>query len=126
MELIPFTISKYTIEAYLINITTRSRIIYWMIIGMILIGLVILPFINVDVSVQARGYFQSEIEKQVVYATFQGKIIYTSIHNGNDVKKGDTLLIIDSETIRAQHSALNQRNAENDSSILDLEKLTKI
>jgi len=126
MELIPFSISKYTLETYLINITTRSRIIYWIIIGMILIGIAILPFINVDVSVQARGYFQSEIEKQVVYTTFQGKIIFTSIRNGKAVKKGDTLLVIDSETVRAQHTALIQRKAENDESIIDLEKLTKI
>ena len=93
---------------------------------MILIGIAILPFINVDVSVQARGYFQSEIEKQVVYTTFQGKIIFTSIRNGKAVKKGDTLLVIDSETVRAQHTALIQRKAENDESIIDLEKLTKI
>jgi HlyD family secretion protein len=81
--------------------------------------------VYVDVSVQARGYFQSDIEKQIVYTPFQGKIIYTSIRNGEAVTQGDTLLIIDSETIRAQHAALIQRIAENDVSINDLEKLTK-
>ena len=126
MELIPFSISKYSLETYLISITTRSRIIYWIIIGMILFGFAILPFVYVDVSVQARGYFQSDIEKQVVYAPFQGKIIYTSIRNGGDVKKGDTLLVIDTETIRAQHASLVQRIGENDASMKDLEKLTKI
>jgi hypothetical protein len=58
----------------MIKITSRSRIIYWIIIGMILIGIGILPFIYVDVSVQARGYFQSDIEKQIVYTPIQGKI----------------------------------------------------
>jgi HlyD family secretion protein len=42
------------------------------------------------------------------------------------VKKGDTLLVIDTETIRAQHTSLIQRMAVNDSSIQDLEKLTRI
>ena len=125
MELIPFSISKYSLETYLISITTSSRIIYWIIILMILIGIAILPFVYVDVSVQARGYFQSDIEKQIVYTPFQGKIIYTSIRNGEAVTQGDTLLVIDSETIRAQHDALIQRIAENDASINDLEKLTK-
>lgn len=92
---------------------------------MILIGIAILPFIYVDVSVQARGYFQSDIEKQIVYTPFQGKIIYTSIRNGEAVTKGDTLLVINSETIRAQHSSLIQRIAENDASMNDLENLTK-
>jgi HlyD family secretion protein len=126
MELIPFSISEHSLESYLISVTTRSRIIYWIIIGMITIGIGILPFVYVDVSVQARGYFQSDIEKQVISTPFQGKIIYSSIHNGKTVTKGDTLLVIDSETIRAQHAALIQRIAENDASINDLEKLTKI
>ena len=126
MDLIPFSISESSLETYLVKITTRSRIIYWIIIGMILIGIAILPFVYVDVSVQARGYFQSDLEKQVVYTPIQGKIIYASIRNGGTVKKGDTLLIIDTETIRAQHASLLQRIAENDSSMLDLVKLTKI
>jgi membrane fusion protein, peptide pheromone/bacteriocin exporter len=126
MDLIPFSISKFSLETYLVNITTRSRIIYWIIIGLIISGIAILPLIYVDVSVQARGYFQSDIEKQVVYTPFQGKIIYTSIRNGGSVKKGDTLLVFDTETIRAQQASLIQRIVENDASIRDLEKLTKI
>jgi multidrug resistance efflux pump len=126
MDLIPFSISKLSLESYLINITSGSRIIYWIIIGMIILGIASLPFIYMDVSVQARGYFQSDIEKQVVFTPFQGKIIYTSIRNGGDVKKGDTLLVFDTETIRAQQASLMQRIGENDASLKDLEKLTKI
>jgi HlyD family secretion protein len=126
MDLIPFSISEYSLETYLGKITTRSRIIYWIIIGMILVGIAILPFVSVDVSVQARGYFQSDIEKQVVYTPIQGKIIYTCVRNGETINKGDTLLVIDTETIRAKHASLVQRIAENDSSMMDLEKLTRI
>ena len=126
MDLIPFSISEYSLETYLINISNRSRIIYWIIIGMIISSIVVLPFIFIDVSVQARGYFQSDIEKQVVFTPFQGKVIYTSIRNGTAVKKGDTLLVIDTETIKAQHASLIQMIGENDSSMKDLEKLTRI
>jgi HlyD family secretion protein len=126
MDLIPFSISEYSLETYLINITTRSRIIYWVIIVTIIISIAILPFIYVDVSVQARGYFQSDIEKQVIFTPFQGKVIYTSVRNGVTVNKGDTLLVIDTETIRAQNASLIQRIEENDASMRDLEKLTKI
>src|SRR5450759_1231522 len=99
MDLIPSRLINYTMETYLVKITTRSRIIYWIIIGMIVFGISILPFIFVDVSVKARGYFQSDIEKQVVYIPYQGKIVFSSIRNGDRVTKGDTLLIIESETI---------------------------
>jgi multidrug resistance efflux pump len=126
MELIPFSLADNTLESYFIKITSRSKTIYWIIIGIVILGIVILPFIYVDVSVQARGYFQTDIEKQIVFTPFQGKVIFTSIRNGDRVTKGDTLLIIDSETVRAQQAALIQRIAENDASVSDLEKLTGI
>lgn len=126
MDLIPFSMSENSLETYLVSITTRSRIIYWIIIGMILVIIAVLPIINVDVSVQARGYFQSDIEKQEVYTPIQGKIIYTSVRNGETIEKGDTLLVIDTETMHARHVSVVQRIAENDSSIMDLEKLTNL
>jgi membrane fusion protein, peptide pheromone/bacteriocin exporter len=126
MELIPFSISEFTIKAYLIKVTTRSRIIYWLIIGMILSGIAVLPLVYVDVTVQARGYFQSEIEKQMVYTPFQGRISSISLHNGESVSLGDTLFIIETESIKAQQSSIIHSLAENDSSIADLDKLTKI
>jgi membrane fusion protein, peptide pheromone/bacteriocin exporter len=125
MDPIPFSVSEYSLETYLISISGRSRILYWIIIGMIISVIVILPFIYVDISVQARGYFQSDIEKQVVFTPFQGKIVYTSIRNGGDIKKGDTLLVFDTESIRAQQASLIQRIGENNASIMDLEALTK-
>jgi HlyD family secretion protein len=126
MEIIPFSLSTYTLENYLIKITSGSKIIYWIIIGTIILGISVLPFVYVDVSVQARGFFQSDIEKQIVFTPFQGKVIFTSIRNGDRVTKGDTLLIIDSETVRAQQAALIQRIYENDASVNDLERLTGI
>jgi multidrug resistance efflux pump len=62
----------------------------------------------------------------VVYTPFQGKVIYASVRNGDRVTKGDTLLVIDSESIRAQQAALKQRITENDASISDLQILTGI
>jgi len=124
MDIIPFSISNYAIETYLIKISTRSRIIYWIIIEMIILGIALLPFIYVDVSIQARGYFQSDVEKQVVYTPFQGKVVFTSIRNGDNVKKGDTLLVIGSESTRARQAALTQRISENSLYISDLEILT--
>jgi multidrug resistance efflux pump len=126
MEIIPSHLSEYTLESYLVKITSRSRIIYWLILVIVISTLSLLPFIYVDVSVQARGFFQSEIEKQPVYAPFQGKILFTSIEDGKKVRKGDTLFIIDAEALKAQHETLLKQLAENDSSIHDLELLVKL
>jgi multidrug efflux pump subunit AcrA (membrane-fusion protein) len=126
MDLIPANITNCILEYYQINVTSRSRIIYWIIIGIVVFGVALLPFIHVDVSIQARGYFQADIERQIVYTPFLGKVIYAAIRNGNRVEKGDTLLIIDSESLKALQTSLNQRNAENNASISDLLILTRL
>lgn len=126
MDLIPYSISELSLETYMVNITTRSRIIYWIVIAAIIICIALLPFIYVDVSVQAHGYFQSEIEKQVILAPFQGKVVSTMVRNGATFKKGDTLLVIDAESIRAQYASLAQQTEENNMCIRDLEQLTTI
>jgi multidrug resistance efflux pump len=125
MEIIPFARSNYSLENYLTRINSRSKAIYWIIIAIVISGITVLPFIYVDVSVQARGFFQSVIDKQSVYAPFQGKLIYTSIEDGKKVRKGDTLFIIDSEALKAQHEALKKQLEENDSAITDLNLLVK-
>jgi len=126
MKLIPFVLMDYSIECYLMRITLRSRMIYWLIILLVILGISILPFIYVDVSVQAGGFFQSEIEKQIIFAPFQGKITYTSIRNGNNIRKGDTLLIIDSETTRALKNSLQDKIMSNNKAITDLKTLISI
>ena len=125
MDLIPFSLSGSSLESYIIKISSRSKVIYWIIIITAISGLVILPFIYVDVSIQARGFFQTDIERQVVVVPFQGKVIYSSVHNGVRVKKGDTLLIINSEALKAQQAALISKIEENDASISDIEELVK-
>jgi multidrug resistance efflux pump len=126
MNLIPSTLTDYTLESYLIRITTTSRIIYWIIIGTILISFALLPFIYVDVTVQARGFFQSDIEKQLVYTPFQGKVIHAPVKNGDRISRGDTLLIIDSEAVRSRHQAVMEQMSENEASINDLQFLVLI
>jgi multidrug resistance efflux pump len=126
MDLIPFSISELSLETYMVRITTKSKIIYWIVIGIIITGIALLPFIYVDVSVQARGYFQSDIEKQIIVAPFQGKVIRASLKNGDTFKKGDTLLVIDAESVKAQFKSLLEQINDNDASVNDLEKLTRI
>ena len=126
MDLIPSLLTEYTLENYLIKISPKTRIIYWTIIIMIIGGISVLPFIYIDVSVNARGFFQTDIEKQKLFVPFQGKVVKASLKSGQTVRKGDTLIIIDSETIRAQKKAIQKNILENNHAIADLEKLNKL
>lgn len=124
MELLPSDLAGYTLENYLLRISTRTRIIYWMIIAGVAASLGVLPFISVDVPVQAGGFFQSEIEKQVISSPFPGRIVYASIANGRKVSEGDTLLVIESDAERASMVSVLERINGNNLAIDDLEKLT--
>ncbi|HOK27322.1 MAG TPA: HlyD family efflux transporter periplasmic adaptor subunit [Bacteroidales bacterium] len=123
MKIIPFPDSNNLLESYLFRIRKGSRVIYWIIILAVAAAIIVLPFVFVDISVQARGFFQPDIEKQFVFAPAGGKVIFSSVKSGKRVSKGDTLLIIDSETIRSQKAGLAARIAENNFSMSDLRKL---
>jgi multidrug resistance efflux pump len=126
MDLIPSGMMNATFESYMIRITSKSRIIYWIIIVLIVSGLAMLPFIYVDVAVRARGYFQSETNKQVICAPVQGVVSFNSILLGKKYEKGDTLLKFDTKAIEAQLNAIERRISENYSAIKDLETLVGI
>ena len=114
------------LESYVGKVTTRSRIIYWLIIIILMTLIIALPLIYVDVAVQARGFFQSDIERQPIYAPSNGQVIQTAINKGKRVSKGDTLLTIGSDAIHATLLAVNQRINENNLSIQDIDGLLTI
>jgi len=126
MELLPYELSKHSIEHYTLKINSKSKILYWIIILLVVSFLVVLPLIYVDVSVQVRGFFQSDIEKQLIYAPCQGEIAFTALRNGHEVTRGDTLLIINSESMGVTVESLNRKNISNNKAISDLEKLVEI
>ena len=123
MGLFPDSVIARSIELYTARISAKSKAIYWIIITGILLGLMCLPFISVDISVQARGLFQADIEKQTVSASVHGRVIYSGIQTGDKLEQGDTIIVMDSEGLRAQLRALETLANENERSIRDLEYL---
>jgi HlyD family secretion protein len=123
MKFIPKELIDKVLESYLSNVTTRSRSVYWLIIIILLVSLGSLPFIFVDVAVRAGGYFQSDIERQTIYSPCNGKVLFNSILTGTRVAKGDTLMIIGSETLKAELAAISQKISENNNAMEDLGRL---
>ena len=126
MKLYPWWVIDRSLELYTSEISTRSRIIYWIIILSIGLLIIVLPSTYVDISVQARGIFQSAIEKQVISSPGSGRVLFSRIVNGTSVKSGDTLFVIDFESIKAGITSLREVIRNNESCIHDLEVLTNI
>jgi len=123
MKILSLPPDSLVLESYTGSITVRSRIIYWMVTGFILLIIALLPLIRTDISVSAPGFFQSDIEKQKIIIPYSGRIIAANVRNGSRVEKGDTLFIIDSESFRVRRDALEIQIKENDQAINDLELL---
>ena len=124
MGLFPDSVLDHSVELYTARISKKSRSIYWIIIIGLVLFLTLLPFIYVDVSIQARGLFQPDIEKQTITTPVYGRVLYSSIHEGRRIALGDTIFIIDSEALTAQLNFLESVFIENGSCIEDLLLLT--
>lgn len=61
MELLTKEWSDRILASYLCKVSTRSKIIYWVIIIVIVTVLLCLPLIYVDVAVRSRGFFSLEL-----------------------------------------------------------------
>jgi membrane fusion protein, peptide pheromone/bacteriocin exporter len=124
MKLFPDSVLNNSIQVYTAGISVKTRIIYWIVILSMVTGLICLPLISVDISVQARGLFQAEIEKQIINAPVNGRVAYAGIQTGNKVDAGDTIFIMDAKGLMAQFQALESIFNENSRSVRDLEILT--
>ncbi|WP_445737411.1 HlyD family secretion protein [Mariniflexile sp.] len=98
-QIFPKEIIESTVEAHQFKHSSKSKIIYTVILLSVLIILVLLPFIKVDIYTSARGIIKPDKERLSVTSLNSGKIISTHVKNNSLVHKGDTLLILDNTII---------------------------
>ncbi len=92
MSLLPSEFVKDSIEVYLYRHTTKSRLIYWITLVIVIIALLSLPFIYVDISVQEPGVIRPVTEKTEIRSNVNEYIEKIYATEGQHLKKGDTLL----------------------------------
>ena len=98
-QIFPKEIIGNTLEVHQFKHSTKSKVIYSVILLSLCIIIVLLPFIKVDIYTSARGIIKPDIERISVSAMNSGKVTFTNIKNNKQVQKGDTLLILDNALI---------------------------
>ncbi len=94
----------HNIENLIAKNTTKSISIYLLVV-LVLIGvLACLPIIEVDISSQSRGVIRAKQDNTSLNSVISGKIKQVSLKNNQLVNKGDTLLIITKDYIKAQQT----------------------
>lgn len=81
-----------SIETYIYQRTTKSQIIYWVVLLAITAAFVALPFIYVDISVKGNGVIRPLAEKAEIISPLTEMVDSVYVREGDKVKKGDIIL----------------------------------
>jgi HlyD family secretion protein len=111
----------YTKENLINKYSKRTNIIYIIVVLAIITFIASLPFIKIDITTQSRGLVRSTFDDIPVYSVVSGRIDIINIKNNLEVKAGDTLVVINKNTLESQKK-LQRKLIQTDSLILkDLE-----
>lgn len=122
--LFPPEMIKYASESHFSKHNKRFIGIYLCIVVLLLGIFTCLPFIHVSVSIKSPGIIRTASESSEVRTSLTGQVIKSNIREGASVKKGDTLLILRSESIHEKIELLENQFRTNQTYIMDLLSLT--
>lgn len=108
-KIFPSSIIQNTVEIYDSRISVRSRMIYLILLGILIVFFVALPMIYVDVAVQARGTFQSALQRNSLMSSVGGRLQKLNFSENQKVQKGEILAIIRGEEITLEMGGLEER-----------------
>lgn len=122
-QIFPKEILNATLDVHYFKHSSRSRVIYTIILSSILLSLVSLPLIKVSVYNTSRGILKPNKERVSLTLISSGEILLSNLRNNQEVKKGDTLLILNSSDLKERISFIKIQIDETNAVITDLEHL---
>lgn len=90
--LLPNEWIENSIETYIYQHTTKSQMIYWVVLAAITVTCIALPFIYVDISVQGSGIVRPVTEKAEITSSITEMVDSVYVREGQQVNKGDVIL----------------------------------
>ena len=93
---------------------------YWLFVAGVAAVIGALPFIHVDVSVGARGVTRAAAERVIVRAPVGGEIKSVGIRNDAAVRRGDTIVVIESRVLSGRITLNRQQQFETNRQLSDL------
>ena len=100
--------------------------IYIVLIFFVSITLFLLPIIHLPISSSSRGVVRSVQENTQLTAVISGRVIETKLEKNNqNIKKGETLLIVTAEQLDTQKSLQSNQSSDYSAQLQDLNKLTR-
>ena len=110
---------------YLPRVTVRSQLIYTSVLLAVVICLAALPFIYVDVSVQAAGLIRPIAERSEIKSLVSGRIAAILVHENQPIRAGSTLIELQSDVVATKLRLIAAQQNEKQQSIHDLHMLLR-
>lgn len=93
-QLFPVEFLENSVEAYIPQLTLRTRLLYTSCLLILGVASIALPFIYVDISIQSAGIIRTVSEKTEIKPLFSGHIHSWNIKENQRVHRGQTLLVL--------------------------------
>ena len=99
--------------------------IYIVLIFFVSVILFLLPIIHLPISSSSRGVVRSVQENTQLIAVVSGKVIETKLEKNNqNLKKGETLLVVTAEQLDTQKNLQSNQSADYTAQLSDLQKVS--
>ncbi|WP_062055848.1 HlyD family secretion protein [Aquimarina longa] len=122
-QLFPKEIIEYTTEVHQFRHSNKSKMIYTIILIVFLIGLTLLPFISIDIYTTAKGILKPSKERVGITSLQSGTVVFTHMVDNQNVKKGDTLLMVNTILVKEKIKRTITQITETEHYITDCEYL---
>jgi multidrug resistance efflux pump len=97
--LVPPSLVDDCVEVHLARHAPTGRALYLMTLALTIAAAAALPIVQVPITVQANGILRPTIERQEARAAESGIVRSVYAHDGERVRAGDTLLMLDGSSV---------------------------
>lgn len=122
-ELVPSRLVEDCIEVHLARHAPTGRALYLSTLALTLGAAAALPVVQVPVTVHANGMLRPTVERQEARAAESGIVHSIRARDGQRVRAGDTLMILDAQSVAVRLATVDSIAHSRELELLDLTKL---
>lgn len=106
-QIFPASVVEFSEENLIQKHSHKSKIIYWILILMVSLFGVAIFFVKIDINAHTRGFITSKEHSTNIISPVSGNIKQFNLEENLFIEKGDTLLMVDTLSIKRSIMALN-------------------
>jgi len=116
----PPEIIQNSVELHHIRNKVKVKTVYLVVVVAIIGTFVCLPFMYIDITIQARGILKSPFENMPLQSSVYAQVNKKNIKENAEIIKGDTLLTFNCSKLNEQIARLQEKHNENQYFIYDI------